>query len=319
MRPKGIALNAGFIALLFILSLFFTDAWLERQLENIGSLIVGARVEIDNLDISIIGAHIRWDSLQVTDPSDTWKNLITTGRSELDMQFLPLLSNKIIVDLVLLSNLNSGTERTTDGKIDKPKATAEPNFFTRTMTQLEGDISIAPVWNLDQFAKKVNVDSILSLLDIRSPEKIDSLRNALDVSLQKWDKFFKDNKLNEIHRIETRVKGIVPAEIKSLDGLISAMETVKSVQTTIDSAQNFVKSTKNDLIGDLDSVQAGIGLVDNWVKNDYQKALEKAKLPDLSKQNIGKFIFGDKIVAQVNRVLSIAAKVRVVSQVVGWV
>jgi len=291
------------------MSLFFTDAWLERQLENIGSLLVGAKVEIDNLDISLVGAHIRWDSLQVTDPADTWKNLFSTGRSELDMQFLPLLSNKIIVDQVLFADLNSGTKRSTDGKLDKPVA-VKPNFFTRTIAQLNGDVSQAPAWNLDQFAKKVNVDSIISLLDIRSPAKIDSFRKDLNENFGKWDKIFTETDLTGIRRVEDKVKGIMPADIKTLDGLVSAMETVKSVQTSIDSAKNFVTTTKNDLTGDLQSVQGGVGLVDNWVKDDYTRALQKAKLPDLSKQNIGKFIFGDKIVAQLNRALQIAGTAR---------
>lgn len=62
--------------LILVLSLIFTDRWLENQLEEIGSQIVGARVEIDGLDLSLFGAQLKIEHLQVTDSKHTMRNLL---------------------------------------------------------------------------------------------------------------------------------------------------------------------------------------------------------------------------------------------------
>ena len=92
MRKKGIAALLIIAVIVIALIMIFTDQWLEKRLENLGSSIVGAKVEIDRLDVSLTGLHVRWDSLQVTDPKDTWTNMLATGKCEFDMEaFSPVL------------------------------------------------------------------------------------------------------------------------------------------------------------------------------------------------------------------------------------
>ena len=62
-RWKGILLLIALFGLFIILSFIFTDIWLESELEGLGNSIVGARVEIDNLDLSFTDLSISWDRL----------------------------------------------------------------------------------------------------------------------------------------------------------------------------------------------------------------------------------------------------------------
>ena len=96
-------------------------AQLENKLENIGTSIVGAKVEIDGFDFSFSGLHIRWNRLQVTNPKNTWKNSVETGTCEFNMEFWPLLSKKIIIENIQLSDFKTNTDRENDGKIEKKK------------------------------------------------------------------------------------------------------------------------------------------------------------------------------------------------------
>ena len=156
MRWKGIIFLVVLIGIFVALSFILTDDWLERQLENIGTSVVGAKVEIDNLDFSLTGLHLRWSRLQVTNPKDTWKNIIETGKTECNFELLPLFSKKVVIENMQLSDLQTGTERATDGKIikkakkkkeTKPK---KPGFFAKTTEKLQKEVETAPAWNLDQ-------------------------------------------------------------------------------------------------------------------------------------------------------------------------
>ena len=100
IRWKGIAVFAGIIVFVFVLSLFLTDQWLENRLEDAGSSLVGAKVEIDGLDIEILDMYMGLNHLQITDPKHTMKNIVETGPIKMDIEFWPLLTGKIIVEEV---------------------------------------------------------------------------------------------------------------------------------------------------------------------------------------------------------------------------
>lgn len=180
MRWKGVIFILIVLGAIIALSLIFTDIWLEHQLEKVGSSIVGARVEFEDVDFSFIGLHMRWDSLQVTNPKQTMKNILTTGPTEFNMELQPLLRKKVIIENVQMTHVTSGTDRSTDGKIKKkPKPPSKPNILTRTVDRLQADVAQAPAWNLD-VPTSINVDSILALLEIKTPNRIDSLQQQLD-------------------------------------------------------------------------------------------------------------------------------------------
>ncbi|NIR57473.1 MAG: hypothetical protein GWM98_27240, partial [Nitrospinaceae bacterium] len=61
IRWKGLILLAVVFGIALTVTLIFKDSWLERRIEEAGSAIVGARVDIDDLDLSLTGLHIRWN------------------------------------------------------------------------------------------------------------------------------------------------------------------------------------------------------------------------------------------------------------------
>ncbi len=312
MRWKGIIFLVVLIGIVVALSLLLTDRWLETRLEKAGTAIVGAKVEIDRLDFSIFGLHMRWDSLQVTNPKNTMKNILTTGKTDFDLEFGPLLKKKVIIDNIQVINVTSGTDRTTDGKVEKKKKKeSKPNFITKTVDRLEADISDAPAWQLDDFSKKVNVDSILKFLNITSPQKIDSLQNKLSTTYNYWDSTFTAVSLEEdFNFLKSRATAIKPDELQTLDGLQSAYTTLDKINSKVDSLETFVTTARSNLNEDLQSTKNQIGQVDDWIKNDYQNALQQAKLPTINKENIARFIFGGKVVNQVTQYLATVNMVR---------
>ena len=54
MRWKGFLFIGNTVLIVFLLSLVFTDQWLENRLEELGTAAVGAQVDIDDLDLDVL-------------------------------------------------------------------------------------------------------------------------------------------------------------------------------------------------------------------------------------------------------------------------
>lgn len=307
IRWKGVIFLAVVVGIFVALSLIFTDRWLENRLEKAGSQIVGARVDIDGLDFSFTGAHLRWKRLQVTDPGHTMRNLFETGKCELNFEFWPLLSKKIIIENFEISDLRTNTPRKTDGKLPvKPKKkSGAPDFFQKATAKLMKNVEKNTHLPLGAFHKKVNTDSLLKILQLQSPHKIDSLQKALVANYQKWQTDIKGMQWDkDVQRIKLQIQSIDPNKIKDLKSLQKALKTVRKVKKEIDALNDSLKQTKSALTADLNAMKASLQQADEWIKQDYRHALSIARIPEISKKNIARMLFGPTIVNRFTQYLS---------------
>lgn len=310
-RWKGVIFLAVLAGIFFVLSFIFTDRWLESKLENTGSSIVGAKVEIDGLNLSFSGMHLSWNRLQVTDPKNTWTNIIETGKCEFNMEFWPLLSKKVIIENFQISEVRGNTERETDGKIPKKKQPSKPGFIGKTINRLSDKVTDSASMQFSGYTQKVNVDSIMQLLDIQSIKRIDSLQNHLTQQYDDWQKKLAQMDLQkDFKRIEADIKSIDIKKIKTIDKLQKSLKTTNAVKNSIDSLTKIIQTTKKNLLTDLNSSKSSLNQVDDWINEDYERARSMAKLPDMSAQNIGRMVFGSQLINQLNKYLGYADKAR---------
>jgi len=312
MRWKGIIFLVAFIAILYILSLIFTNRLIENKIEDVGSSIVGAKVEIDDLDFSLTGLHIRWTKLQVTDPGNTMENMLETGETDFDFEFIPFLSGKVIVENIKLTGVQTGTDRETDGRIpDSEKITSEDSFIGKTVKSLEEEVASNTIDRITSVKQNVNVDSILKFLEIESIDKMDNLKTDLASKYDTWETKIKQIDIEQDARnIEQKIKSLDVNKAKTINGFQSTMSDIDQINNTIKSIDKTVSELRGDLSSDLKTVAQNLDNVDDWISEDYNRAMAKAKLPELTAENIGKIIFGKKLVNQVNQYLSYVGMAR---------
>jgi uncharacterized protein (TIGR03545 family) len=313
MRKSGLATLLIILAIFFAISYILTDAFFESLIEDLGTDAVGAKVEIDGFSFSIFGPDVHWDRLQVTDPNKTMQNMLETGFCEFNMEFWPLLRGKFVIENFQLSGLQQNTKRETDGKIDKPKKSKGPkdNAIERARTQLKKETKSSSGINLSAGLGNVNADSIIAILDLRTPARIDSTKKALEENFEKWqDKLAETDPESDVNRLSKQAQSIDIKKIKDLKSFQSALKTINEVQSSVDSLNDAYKEARNEFNSDYKSSSGTLGEIDDWIKEDYKRALSKAKLPDFSAQNIGKILFGDNIVNQFNEYLGYVATAR---------
>jgi uncharacterized protein (TIGR03545 family) len=268
-------------------------------------------VDIDNLEFSTTELYVRWDRLQVTNPKQTMKNKLETGKCEFDIELLPLLSKKFIIESFSITDVQTNTDREEDGRIEKESGDRERSFIMSTIDYLEEEVASNASPQFSALTQKTNVDSILKILDIQSIQKITNLQNEMNVSYSDWEKKLTGlNMTSELKQVESQIHSIDVKKLKTADEILGALKKVDNINSTIKSNSNSLAETKNNLLGDLSDLKTKSGQVDDWVKNDYAQAFSLAKIPEINAENIGKLLFGKNVVDQFNSYLSYVATAR---------
>lgn len=298
MRPKGL-IGLGVIVLIFLVILFLLrDKVIENQMESVGSRMVGAKVEIDNLDFNPFGLSISLDRLQVTNPANTWRNMFETGRLSFDMALVPLLSKKVIINDITVSEIRINTKRATDGYIPGLEKEKGPGWVDRARESLTQQVEAVPLVNLARLVqKKVDVDSILQVMNIRSLDRIQNVRMDADSTYQKWDRFLSEfNPRQDLNQIASQVNAIKTTDIKGLDDLVSTANKVNDLQKSINSLKTEIETKENQAVGDFGRFSNSLSQVDNWIQDDLNSISNKLSLGDLSSpQGVAKSILGDMV------------------------
>ncbi len=305
MRKKGVISLVIFIALIVALTFIFTDSWLEHTMESAGSSIVGAKVEFDGVDFSLLHLRMRWQRLQVTDPKDTWKNLFETGKTEFALELEPLLTKKIIIDNLQLEGLRFSTKRETDGKL--PEKPSKPEEKSKVVLAVQNELEKAtakmPVMNLQQYSRKVNVDSLWKMIDLRSPQKIDSLKKEYEQKYANWE-----NRLQtlptekELKGLQSQIEGIQVDQIKTVNDFQTALAKANRIYKEADSLNKNFKKIKSDFQTQIAQIKTSPDVVKQWINQDYQRALQLAHLPEISVKNVADILFGRQIINKVQAV-----------------
>ena len=307
IRWKGVTFLAVLVIVIFVLSLIFTDRWLEHQLETAGSRMIGAKVEIEGLDLSLFGAKLKIDGIQVTDPAHTMRNLFQTGRCELNFEFWPLLSKKIIVENFQISDFRTNTPRKSDGALPKnlKEKQKKAGLLQKSLNKLAQNIEQNTKLPVQNVKNQANIDSVLKFLKLKSPQKIDSLQKALNQSFEQWtQRLTRTDYDKELKAIESEIRKIDPEKIKTLKGLQKALSTLKKSKTKIKLLTDSISTTKNKLQKELARLSRSVSLIQKWIEEDYKQALSRAKLPELSKSNMARMLFGATLVNRFEQYLA---------------
>lgn len=300
MRIKGIIFLVVVVALGFVISLLSIDPIVESKIEYQASVANEALVEIDGLDIDLIDLKIRWDRLQVANPENTMTNTFETGEMELDFLFWPTWWERVIIEDIIFKDFKMDTERETDGYFEMPEVEedAEPSFISQLVGDVTSEISTNANMEFTNIKTNINVDSLMSKLDLQAPDKIDSLRNGLSKNYQKWDSTLANTDVNtEIAKIENTINAIDVKNIKDPKKAIEAIKNVQNLAKQVDSLKTRAENLKSEFQDDFGDSKFSVGRIDNWIEGDFQRAMNLAKLPTIDPGNIAQSLFGPNMLA----------------------
>jgi len=286
--------------LLCVAVYFFIDGWVESGLETAGEALVGAQVEIDHLNVSFSPVGIQWKKMQVANPRDPWKNFFETGNVKFALNLGQLLRSKYIIETMEVSDLILGTKRMTDGSLpgDTPNGDESSEAFAALAKEaLNKTVAQTPLFNLDALRGGLNVDSLVSALDIQTLKLLDSLRHQIEAASKQWESSISDfeNSRQRLSDIETSIKAINPAELKNVDKIMAAISYVDNAFKTVKDVENTFNQRRAFIERDVKGLSASLGSVKDVAKTDLSNLMSLARLPSLNTSGVAQLLVGQEM------------------------
>jgi len=304
-RKKGLVILFFTFLVTVLLSFLLTDRFIERQIEHVLTQSIGAKAELDGFHLNLLNLNAGWNHLQVTDPQDTWKNIIETGKAEFNVATEPLFYGKIIIEEIRLEELRNGTNRETDGKIheEKQRKPDEQSIINSTLENMTGQLSKNTGIDFSRLNKKIDVNSVIETMDFQTFNKISALRNDITAASDRWKTEWNSipetgNRLSELKK---NIESLKFENLKNAEGFVRSANTLKNSRNEIISLENEFRQKKQALSGDISTLETGVQSINKWIDEDIQQAKSKANLPDFNAENISAMLFGEKISAQLQK------------------
>src|SRR5213596_1410215 len=94
----------------------FADWIARRAIETVGTAMIGAKVEVRSVALRLGHGNVAVRGLTVASPFKALENLFQADELVGDLDLLPLLEKKVVIDRLAAKGLRFGTTRTTDGR-----------------------------------------------------------------------------------------------------------------------------------------------------------------------------------------------------------
>ncbi len=271
------------------------DRIARRSAEKIGTAIVGAKVEIQSLHIDLANGDVTIRGLTVASPHEALKNLFQADELVADIDVLPLLEKKVVIDRLAANGLRFGTPRETDGRV----AGRPDGLSSRVLAETRRWSEQFEVPALQLVTGKVDVGS----LDPRKLSAIpaaEALSARADSSRKAWQAGLDSLRLGPTVDSATatlaRLKTARATDLATLNEARRAIEQLKQ-------ARNRVTTLERGVNGGLTALRAGVAGLDSAKQRDYAFARGLLKLPTLDAPEIGLALFAPSAVAQFQRAL----------------
>ena len=298
--------------IIFVILWIFHNQWIESGLEYGGEEIIGAKVEIDDLNLTLFPIGIEFSRLQVANPHDPWENLIETDSVKFDMDAEQLLRGKYIINEIAVHNVSIGTKRKTDGSISqerKNRAILAGDKFTFSglaENALNNLVTTTPLFDLAKLKNGFNADSLVSILDVKSLQHLDTLEVKVNNLTSNWDGIKNDfeSSKTKVLEVEEQVNNIDVNKLKDVQNITNTIATVNNALSTVNEIKELVETRTTGVKTNLSALTTSLGLVDNIVKSDFQKLKDMARLPSFNSDGMAQMLVGTEMYKRAGRYLN---------------
>jgi len=290
LRPGGLAICAGVLAILALCLWLFAGWLIERSIEEAGTAALGARVELDSVDLDLAPLAVTLNRLQVTDPGAPMQNAVEVRRLHAGIEVGPLLRRKVLIDALAVEGVRFGTPRTRSGALDAshPRVAA--------IEKLEG---LATQVELPSFDPP-DVADILAREPLESLAAIEEARAAVDGGLQGWltrldslpdEARFADYK----RRIDALGRG------NGVAGALGSASEIAQIQREVKQDLDSLQAASRELTSEVERLR---GLAERAARapgEDARRLQSKYGLSATGLANLGGLLLGPEVRARLGR------------------
>jgi len=281
----------------------FADTIARHESQQIGTQLLGARVEIEHLHLDIANGKVLVRGLTIASPHEAFKNLLQADELVADLDVVPLTEKKLIINRIAANGLRFGTPRQTDGRV---AAKSGEGIAGRVLAETREWASQFQIPVLQLATGKISIDS----LDPRRLSTIpaaDALGARADSSRRAWQAAFDTLRLGPtLDSASATLERLRHARATDLAALNEARQAIGRLKRARDRLTTLDRGVK---IG-ISQLQAGLASLDSARQRDYSFARSLLKLPSLDAPEIGAALFAPAAIKPFERVLYYAQLAR---------
>ena len=282
VRWWGLGVFLVVVGVIAILWVFFVDGWVKRVIEDVGTDVVGAKVDLDHADLSLFPAGLTLSRLQVTNPNEPMTNAVEVARIAMGLDGLNLLQRKVIVEEMSVEGVRLGTPRTTSGAV-KPvpeAATGEKGLFGISLPSVE-----VP-----------DVNTLLQHEDLETMRLIEELKADLKQEKAAWEARLQDLPGKaQVVKYKERVKQLKAATKGGLEGVLGGVGEVQSLKEEIDRDVQALKGARKEFDEKVALLKQRLQQIKTAPQRDIQRLQAKYNLTPQGLANMSQTLLGSQI------------------------
>ena len=302
LRLRALAVAVPAILVLGGVVYLLLDGAVERAVEDTGSDIVGARVDLDIADLRLREGRIVLEGLQVANPDAPFTNLVEASDITIDIDVEPLLQKKLVADTVVVRGIRFGTPRETSGALEDPNP--ESGRLWREVNAWADSLNV-PTLDLAGLGGVIDVaaidDDSLSTLGLGSTliQEADSVRSSWQAEIERLDP---RPLLDSARAVADRL-----AEARqSRPGLVEATRLVQSARgmaARLQELQAGLRSLDSTVAAGFEAFSTVPATLQSSVDRDLAYARRLLRLPSLSAPTLSPIIFHETAISWLRPVL----------------
>jgi len=280
IRWQGLIAFVVVVCSVVVLWLFFLDGFVKRMVEQVGTSLAGAEVDLVAADVKLFPLGITLNGLQVTNPEEPALNSLECARIAFSLDSLNLLRRKVIVNEMAAEGVKFGTKRARPGRVPKPPE-KKPG---------EKSSSLSLSFSMPD-AKK-----ILETEQLESPKLIEAASADLARGQDQWQK--RMNELPDrtaIDAYKARIQKIKQSKKSGIAGLSGELGEVRTLTRDLEQELERLKKSRAAFSGDLSSAQKLIADMQESPMKDVRRLRDKYGISTTGLQNMSQALFGDSI------------------------
>ncbi len=263
----------------------FADTIARHESQNVGTELLGAKVEIQYLHLDLAHGDVTIRGLTIASPHEAFKNLLQADELVADLDMLPLTEKKLVIDRIVANGLRFGTPRETDGRVP---AESGQGIAGSVLAETREWASRFQIPALQLATGKIGVDS----LDPRRLSTIpaaDALGARADSSRHAWQTAFDTLRLGPtLDSASATLEQLRRARVTDLATINTARQAIDRLKRARDRVTTLERNVKTGG----SQLQAGLAGLDSARRRDYAFARSLLKLPSLDAPEIGAAVFG---------------------------
>ena len=288
IRWSGLLGFIAIIALLVVGWMFVAGPLIKYSIETFGSKAANAKVEVEDVSLSFAPMGIEITGLQVANADKPMENIFQFDRAVADLEFLPLLLGKGIVNEVVLSGVAFSTPRQSSGALlddrddDAEKTSSaknesfiNPDSINQALPSADELLAREPLLTeqrgraFQQSFKTIKTDSDNAIAALPGNEDFAAYEDEFNR--------LTSGKFDSVEDFQQRKK--------EFDAL---KKRIKKDQKAISEASKVIANGKETLQGQWSGLQAAPG-------EDFSNLKSKYKLDGAGVANLSRLLFGDQV------------------------